>query len=171
MEQLTFTFETPSALLTPDEIFQLVDATELLRRLDEDNRLERKPSGFHPRSLGEYVCMWANTAPSGGLIAIGIEDKGVISGCHRLTQDQINSIEKAAFVFCSDARTQCKRVAVTASDGTPSFVILVRVFYREDKVVFDSGNHAYVRIGDEKHALGLEEIRELQIDRAIYCYP
>lgn len=68
MEQLSFTFETPSALLAPDEIFQLVDASELLRRLDEDNRLERKPPGFHPRSLGEYVCMWANTAPSGGLI-------------------------------------------------------------------------------------------------------
>lgn len=80
-------------------------------------------------------------------------------------QDQINSIEKAAFVFCSEARTQSKRVAATASDGAQTFIILIRVFYREDKVVFDSGNHAYVRIGDEKHALTLDEIRELQIDK------
>ena len=109
--------------------------------------------------------MWANTAPAGGLIAIGIEDKGAISGCHRLSQDQINSIEKAPFVYCSDARTQCKRIAVTAIDGTPSFIILLRVFYRDDKVVLDSANHAYLRIGDEKHLLGVDEIRELQIDK------
>ena len=165
MSQLSFSFETPSALLSPDEIYQLSDGGEIMRRLGEDRRLERKPGGFHAKQLGEYVCMWANTSPSGGLIAVGIEDAGSVSGCHQMTQEQINSIEKAAFMFCSEARTESKRVGVTASDGSPSFIILIRVYYREDRVVFDAGSHAYIRIGDEKHKLGLDEIRELQNDK------
>ena len=76
MQQLSFTFEMPSALLTPDEIYQLSDNTDLLRRLKEGRHWERKPAGVHARALGEYFSMWANTAPSGGLIAIGIEDHG-----------------------------------------------------------------------------------------------
>src|ERR1035437_1535819 len=126
MDQLSFTFETPSALLTPDEIFQLADAGESLRRIEEDRRLERKPAGLHVKTLGEYVCMWANTTPGGGLIAVGIEDDGRISGCHRLSQDRINAIEKAAFMFCPEARTESKRIGAVNSDGSPTFVILIR---------------------------------------------
>ena len=165
MSQLSFSFETPSVLLSPDEIYDLADDRELLRRLKEDERLERKPAGLHARALGEYICMWSNTAPHGGLIAIGIGDKGLMSGCHKLTQEQINTIFKAGFVFCSEARTQYKKVAVLADDGSSSFVILIRVFYREDKVVLDSAGNAYVRVADEKHKLSSDETRELQIDK------
>ena len=165
MSQLTFSWETPSAVLTPDDIFLLVDEGELLGRLFEDKRLERKSAGIHCRKLGEYICMWANTAPSGGLIAVGIEDSGEITGCHRLSQEQVNNIEKAAFVFCSEARTKTKTVAARANDDTATFIILIRVSYRDDKVVLDSSSHAYVRIGDEKHQLSADQIRELQIDK------
>jgi hypothetical protein len=44
---------------------------------------------------------------------MGVDDDGSISGCHRLTQEQINSVEKAAFVFCPEARTESKRIAAT----------------------------------------------------------
>jgi ATP-dependent DNA helicase RecG len=163
--QLSFSFEMPSALLTPDELFQLSDDSELLRRLEESRTWERKNSATHSRSLGEYFSMWANTAPHGGLIAVGVNNDGTISGCHRLTQQQINSIEKAGYVFCSEARVQSRTVKARASDGTMTFILLFRVFYREDKVVFDSSGNAFVRVGDEKHQLTLDQIRELQIDK------
>jgi ATP-dependent DNA helicase RecG len=165
MEQLSFSFETPSTLLAPDDIFGLSDDSELLRRLKESRQWERKPPGIHPRALGEYFSMWANTSPDGGLVAVGIEDNGEISGCHRLSQNQVNALEKSGYVYCSEARSQSKLVQVTAEDGYPSFVILFRVFYREDKIVIDSSGHAFVRVGDEKHKLTIDEVRELQIDK------
>src|ERR1039457_1622795 len=117
MSQLSFSFETPSALLAPDEIFSLADNEELMRRVEESRCWERKPPGIHPKALAEYFSMWANTAPSGGLLAIGIEDDGKMTGCHRLGQDQLNAIEKAAFIYCCEARSQSKMIPVRGADG------------------------------------------------------
>jgi ATP-dependent DNA helicase RecG len=65
MEQLSLSFdEGPLSLLSPDDIYANADQT-LLKLLKEDRRLERKPAKTHPRTLGEYHSMWANTAPEG----------------------------------------------------------------------------------------------------------
>ncbi len=98
-------------------------------------------------------------------MAVGIEDNGKIAGCHSLTQDQLNAIEKAGHIYCSEAKVNSRFVAVLSADGQDSFIVLLRVFYNEDKVVFDSAGNAFVRIGDSKHKLTTEEIRELQNDK------
>jgi ATP-dependent DNA helicase RecG len=68
------------ALLTPQDIYECADA-EMLQRLKEDRRIERKPAGIHGGELGEYFSMWANTVPDGGLMVLGQEDDGTFSGC------------------------------------------------------------------------------------------
>jgi ATP-dependent DNA helicase RecG len=50
-------------------------------------------------------------------------------------------------------------------NGEADFILLIRVHYRPDKVVYDSQGHAWVRIGDQKHELTKEECRELEIDK------
>jgi ATP-dependent DNA helicase RecG len=78
--QLAFNFDGPTALMTVEEIYDHA-SVELFRRLREDRRIERKLAGIHSDFLGEYFSMWANTAPDGGLIVIGMEDdaEGTIS--------------------------------------------------------------------------------------------
>ena len=118
MAQLTFVFPMSSdkltdaelALLTPEDIYQVVDET-LLVRLKEDRRIERKPAGTHAGELGEYCSMWANTV-GGGLMVIGQDNDGAFSGCSKLSQDGINSLEKAAQWHCEDATVTTKRVQV-----------------------------------------------------------
>ena len=164
MEQLTITFPKHSALLSPDEIYESVDA-ELLRSLSEDRRIERKSAGIHDLSLGEYFSMWSNTVPDGGLIVVGIEDGGTISGCHKLHTRKLNELEKAPRRLCPEARVESKRVEVVAEDGQPSFVVVFRVQYREDRVVRNHADKAFIRYGDEKHTLSEAEIHELEIDK------
>lgn len=62
-------------LMSPDEVFEQADEG-LLRRMGEDRRIERKPASYSGSSLGEYVCMWANTPPDGGLIIVGMLNDG-----------------------------------------------------------------------------------------------
>ena len=162
--QLTFSFDALLPLLTPDEIYHSLDA-KLLGKLKEDRRIERKPAGIHGRSLGEYHSMWANTVPEGGLILVGVEDNGDISGCSHLSQDELNEREKAQRTYCPEARSESKRIAVTNRLGEADFILAIRVFYREDKVVADVGGAVYTRVGDEKRKLSAEEIRELQNDK------
>jgi hypothetical protein len=103
MSQLTLVFPKHAALLSPDEIYEKVDQ-ELLAVFKEDRRLERKPAGTHFDALGDYFAMWANTLPEGGLLVVGMENDGSFSGCHRLSQNQLNEIEKCHQTFCPDAR-------------------------------------------------------------------
>jgi len=109
--------------------------------------------------------MWANTLPDGGLIAVGIEDKGAITGCKSLSQTELNEREQAGKIYCPDARSSSKLVAIANDRGDADFVLLIRVQYRPDRVVYDSQGHAWIRIGDQKHELSKEQCRELENDK------
>ncbi|MDX6613229.1 MAG: ATP-dependent helicase RecG [Blastocatellia bacterium] len=164
VSQLSLAFPSHYALLSPDEIYETVDEN-LLKQLAEDRRLERKPAGMHGKDLGRWFSMWANTAPEGGLIIVGMEDEGEFSGCHSLSSDRLNKLEKSHYTYVPDARVDSKRIAVTALDGSDSFVVVFRVRYREDKVVQTVSGPSFIRRGDECRELKRDEIRELEIDK------
>jgi ATP-dependent DNA helicase RecG len=164
MAQLSITFPKHFALLSPDEIYESANP-DLLSFMAEDRRIERKPPGIRPQFLSEYLSMWANTVPDGGIVAVGIENDGTISGCHNLSPDQLNELEKCQYRLCPDARVRSRRLEATSRNGLPSFILLFKVDYREDKVVRNNAGEAFIRHGDEKHALTEEEIRELEIDK------
>src|SRR5690349_1442965 len=117
------------ALLTAPEIYRQAD-TSLLALLAEDRRIERKPVGIHADHLGVYFSMWAKSPPDGGLIAIGIEDNGTLSGCLSASQSHINDLEKAGRTFAPEARYETKRIPFRRNDGSDDFVLLVYVHYK-----------------------------------------
>jgi ATP-dependent DNA helicase RecG len=164
LDQLSLSFPKDSAMLSPDEIYEGVDQ-KMLSALSEDRRIERKVAGINDLSLGTYFSMWANTVPDGGLIVVGMADKGRFPGCQNISANRLNSLEKAGTRLCPEARFESKRVEIVADDGQPSFVLFFRVLYREDRVVRNQANEAYIRVGDERHLLSEAEIRELEIDK------
>ena len=164
MSQLSITFPKHFALLSPDEIYESANS-DMFASFEEDRRIERKPAGIHAPHLASYFSMWANTVPEGGLIAVGIEDGGKLTGCHTLTTEKLNELEKSPYRLCPDARVESKRVEVSTGQVSSSFVVLFRVRYREDKVVRTHANEAFIRYGDEKHKLTEAEIHELEIDK------
>jgi ATP-dependent DNA helicase RecG len=99
MEQLELDFEAPlpslPQLWTPDDIFTHLD-NATVQRFKEDGRLERKRARIAQRDLAEYFSMWANTQPNGGIILLGVENDGAISGCSSLSDNQLNEIERTS---------------------------------------------------------------------------
>lgn len=151
-------------LLTVDEIYDRASA-DLLKALgEEDRRFERKSASVSAEALGDYFSMWANTDPDGGIIVIGMEDNCQISGCQNAKG--LNRLESARMTYCPDSRSESKRIpAVNDRDGKPDYLLIIRVFYRDDKVVRTSGGNAFWRVADKKKRLTEEEVRELQIDK------
>jgi len=163
-DQQKFSFMVPAALLSPDDIFN--GATqELLDSLKEDRRIERKPAGIHSKAIGDYFSVWSITVPDGGLIIVGIEDDGKVQGLSHLSQGRLNELERAGHVYCPDARYETKRVAVKTHDGRDDFVLLIRIYYSDSKVVETVEGSAFTRIGESKKKLTYDEIHELQIDK------
>jgi ATP-dependent DNA helicase RecG len=165
--QLALEFPAPvkdSLLLSVTEIYEKADQS-LLEELKEDRRIERKPVGIHNSSLGNYFSMWANTKPDGGIIVIGQENDGTISGCIKGGQNHINELERAGDIYCPDARYEIRRVAVSLPDGKDDFVMLVRIFYREKKLVRTVRDEAFIRSADTKKKLSEEQAHELEIEK------
>ena len=106
--------------------------------------------------------MWANTSPNGGLIVIGQHNENGFTGCLRFSNDELNRLEKDGLFHCPDARTESKRIAVKNQQGNEDFVLLIRVFYHERKVVTTLSQDAYIRRGESIIRLMPEQIRELQ---------
>ena len=156
-EQLSLRFQ-PLALLTPDEIYERCDEA-LLGQLKEDRRIERKPAGTHAPVLGDYLAMFANTSPDGGVVVVGMEDDGEVSGCAGATPDHMNELERCGETYCPQARYETKRIPARRSDGQPDYLTLFRVQYCEDRVVETNRRESFVRRADTKHRLNPHEKR------------
>lgn len=121
-EQFEFDFNAPLAglpqLWTPDDIFNTLDGPTLLR-FKEDNRVERKRVEVSQRDLADYLSMWANTQPHGGIVFIGIENAGKITGCAHADVTHINDLEQVRRL-CSDARIDFKRIPVRNHSKRPA---------------------------------------------------
>src|ERR1700686_746813 len=116
--QQTLAFEPVPApsLMTADEIY--VNATQsLLAKLSEDRRIERKPASIHGDFLGTYICMWANSPPDGGVMVIGMENDGSISGCLRSPVSHINDLERSGHTFCPIVHYETRHLEVRRTDG------------------------------------------------------
>src|SRR5687767_13324400 len=158
---MEFPFGQVLPLLTVGEIYERA-SVDLLRALrKEDRRFECKPSGIHALTLAEYFSMWANTQPDGGILVIGLEDDFSVSGCRKRSSDEINRLESTRIQYCPDSRCESKRIAaINDFDGQPDYLLLFRVFYRQDKVVRTTGGDAFWRVADKRKRLSEEEIRE-----------
>jgi ATP-dependent DNA helicase RecG len=150
-------------LWTPDDIFGSCDA-DIIRLFKEDSRVERKPATFPRNALAEYVSMWANTQPHGGVTFIGVADDGRINGCKSCGQTHLNELYSVR-VVCPDAKLEFKRVGVKNHKGEDDFVEVMRVYYRADKLVETSAGDAFVREGDRKRRLSEEEKREVRLNK------
>lgn len=159
--EFTFPAKKPNLLLSVDELHDNM-SSEIAVDEEENHRIERKNSSYTTRNLGDYFSMWANTSPDGGIILVGVENDGRITGCAS-TGAHVNELQRAGDIYCPDARYQCKAVPVVNVNGEPDSIVSIRVLYREDKVVETSTGKAFIRRGSSKKELSDAEKRELQI--------
>ena len=165
--QLAFDFSAPlkslPQLWTPDDIFSRIDEA-IIADFKEDGRVERKRVEVSRKDLSEYLSMWANTQPSGGLIFVGVGNDGKIMGCAHVEAKRLNDIESIR-PLCPDARFDLKKVPVQNHKGKDDFIIVFRVHYRDDKVVETVSGDAFVREGEDKRLLTEIEKRELRLNK------
>lgn len=154
-QQLSFGFQTDhAATWSPRDLWLKLDGLTLSDFV-EDHRLERKSAKkIHFDALAEYFSMWSNTV-EGGIILIGIEDNGTISGCAHISADHLNRLESFYVQSCPDAAPTFKRIPVSIG-GVSDFVISIFLAYRGVLVETNKGE-AYIRRGSDKHRMSPEE--------------
>jgi ATP-dependent DNA helicase RecG len=153
------------ALFKPDQIFESDDA-DFICRLTEDTRFDRKSGRVDAGGLAVCLSAFGNgPAAEGGVIAVGIEKNGQVSGCAHLSESKIQEIEAAGRDQCPDGRFETRRIAVINDKGKPDFLILIRMYYVESRLVSLTNDQAYCRQGDKSRRLTDTEKQEIRISK------
>ena len=156
---------TLDALFKPDDIFNSNDG-EFISRLSEDSRFDRKSVRVQGNTLAILLSAFGNgPAAEGGVVAVGIADDGSIEGCHSAPKKHIADIETSGRDRCPDGRFLTKRVPVTNRLGKPDFIILIRVYYVENRLIECTDGQAYCRESDRSRKLTETEKQEFRINK------
>lgn len=153
------------ALYSAEQIYDSTDF-KLFSRLTEDHRFDRKSAKAQPKELAKYLSGFGN-GPSveGGVLAIGIEQDGSVTGCKSLGQDRLSELEKLGSDHCPDGRFETRRLEAINKNGQVDFIVIARIKYVDGKLVELSNGDAYERIGDECKKINDIKKQEIRIDK------
>jgi len=165
---------TLDSLAKPDQIFNSNNAG-FITKLPENTRFERKSARIQPQDLAVCLSAFGNgPAAEGGVVAIGIEKDGRITGCKMVGDEKASQLEFMGRDHCLGGRFVTTRLEVKNEDGMDDFLILTKISYVEDRLVELTNGQAYCREADRSRRLTdieKEEIRIAKGERAFELEP
>lgn len=136
-----------------------------LRTMPEGQFFDRKSARIRSKDLARHISAFANA--SGGILAVGIEDDGRVTGFKGAGAQDIEELERCHILNCEPSPpVEPSRIEVTNDNGQDDVVLLLRVDASSDSVVRRrDDNKVFYRSGDKSNELGHDQILRLEYDR------
>ena len=130
----------------------------------ENQYLDRKSARKKPGELLKHLIGFANA--DGGLLVIGVEDDGSISGFKSHGAHNINDFRQIDRnqIFYPLAK-EFREIAVVNKNGENDVIVVISIEPSINRVIVSPDDVAYLREGDETVALSFERRRMLEYDR------
>ena len=130
----------------------------------ENQYLDRKSARKKPGELLKHLIGFANA--DGGLLVIGVEDDGSISGFKSQGAHSINEFRQidrnqAFYPLAKEFR----EIEVINKNGENDMIVVISIEPSINRVIVSPDDVAYLREGDETVALSFERRRMLEYDR------
>ena len=135
---------------------------EKLQHFAENQYFERKSARIQPKDIAHHISAMANA--SGGIVAVGIEDSGAITG---ISDAQENVLRQVPLDYLQKV-PELKVETITSEDGVKVF--LFHISPMPDDVIKCKDGEAYLRVGDSSRKLNSEQLLELEYSKGIRSY-
>lgn len=156
---------TVEALVKPDQVFT-TDDWKFVVNHPENTRFDRKSARIDPKDLAICLSAFGNgPAIEGGVVLIGVENNGTVTGCSSLPEGKLQQLESMGRDHCPDGRFSTNRLQVTNSKSEQDFVVRARVHFVEDRLVELTNGNAYCRESDKSRRLTETEKAEIRINK------
>lgn len=156
---------TVEALVKPEQVFTSED-WRFVTSHPENTRFDRKSAKIAPVGLAECLSAFGNgPAVEGGVVVIGVEKDGTVTGCSSIPQEKLQQLEFMGRDHCPDGRFVTNRLEVTNALGKPDFIIRARIFFVEDRLVELTNGTAFCRESDRSRRLTDIEKQEIRINK------
>jgi ATP-dependent DNA helicase RecG len=104
---------TVEGLIKPDILYRSNDGNFVTRQ-PENTCFDRKSVRVKPDKLAESLSAFGNgPAVEGGVVAIGIENDGTVTGCKGSSIEKLQSLEFMGRDHCPSGKFSTRRLAVT----------------------------------------------------------
>ncbi|WP_206512555.1 AlbA family DNA-binding domain-containing protein, partial [Veillonella ratti] len=139
---------------------------EYITETKENGYFERKSSAIKPDHLVKQIIAFANA--NGGVIVVGVEDKGEITGFARskyTVDEYINAIRQNCIPV---PKFEYKTIVI--NEETKDFILLIGVESESGSIISDRSDKVYLRVKDSSRELSHREITSLEYDRGFRLY-
>ena len=147
--------------MIPEKIRQI----EYLTNEPEGQYFDRKSAKIRPLDILKHVVGFANAG--GGILVIGIDDNGIISGFDYPEANSIEEFKNIALVKLIETPviTESLEIEVINSRGAKDKVLILSIPTSNNRVVKSHDGSVYLRFGDKTQKLNFEQIIQLQYDK------
>ena len=143
-------------------VFDPTLTVEKLITMPESQNYDRKSARLAERELARHISAMANA--TGGVIALGIEDNGDVTGVDDLRE---NDFRKVPIDFLQ-TRPQY-RIEVLLTDGGKR-ILLFHVDPSVNDIIKRTNGDAFLRVGDSSRKLSSDEITSLEYSKGIRSF-
>lgn len=141
-----------------------IDPTLTLEKLmttPENQNFDRKSARLAEKELARHISAMANA--TGGVIALGIEDDGTVTG---VDEEQENAFRKVP-IDLLQTRPQYKVEVITTNDKR---ILLFHVEPSINDIIKRTNGDAFLRVGDSSRNLSSDEVTALEYSRGIRSF-
>lgn len=135
---------------------------EKLQTMAEGQHYDRKSARLNERELARHISAMANA--SGGVIALGIEDNGSVSGVDAIRE---NAFRKVLF---DHLQTTPQHYIESLCYAPNINILLIHISPSVNEIIKRTNGDAFLRVGDSSRQLSPEEILELEFSRGIRSF-
>lgn len=130
----------------------------------ENQYFDRKSARKEIKEITKHIIAFANA--SGGFIVIGIEDKGTITGFNSVGLHKIDSFKRIPYDYCKTMPTiEWEKIKVKNNKCEDDSILICHIYPNTKRVIKNTSDEVFLRIGDQSKKLTYEQIRNLEFDK------
>lgn len=123
----------------------LILPIEYLKTNVEGQYFDRKSARIDTRAVAKTIIAFANA--SGGVLAIGVEDNGDITGFNEVGFERIDRFRRACFEYCKNSpNTKEQIIKVTNDKGQEDKILLLNVLPSNNRVIRSTSDDVFLRV-------------------------
>jgi len=137
------------------------------RTLPEGQTFDRKSARIEPKALAVIMVAMANA--DGGIIAIGIEDDGSVSGIDRYSS-HINDLLRVPFDYCIPSiNVHPQRIACIDKEGKENHILILDV-EQSSSMHSTTADDSYYRVGNKSKKLSFDDRMQIMLAKGVQYF-